>query len=47
MWTSESSEFGTVRMVRSSVRIRVERRPTSSTTPWLSPTRHMSPTRIG
>ena len=47
IWRFENSEFGMVTMVRSSVRTRVERRPTSSTVPTVPPKRQNSPTRTG
>jgi hypothetical protein len=43
----ESTALGTVTTVRSSVRIRVERRPIASTVPIWSPQRQKSPTDTG
>ena len=43
----ENCELGTVTTVRSRVRMRVERRPMSSTVPIWSPNRQLSPTRTG
>ena len=39
--------FGTVTIVRSAVRTRVDRIPMSSMTPTVSPIRQRSPTRMG
>jgi hypothetical protein len=47
MRTVENSLFGIVTSVRSAVRMRVERRPMSSTVPSCCPTLQASPTRTG